>query len=270
MTDTLTPTTPGAGRLAGQTAIITGASRGIGLAIAQAFAAEGARLLLVATKVANLEDAKTALANSGAQVETMAADVGDAASCREVVSKAEALLGGVDILVNGAAVYKAAPFLSYRPEDFEEILRVNLYGTIHMMQAVLPAMVERKYGRVVNVASTAGKWASRNQSPYNTSKHAVIGLTRCTALEFATSGVTVNALCPGMVQTDLADQLLREHAALGATDPESVRADLLRRIPQARFLDPQECGSLAVYLASRESRGMTGQSIVLDGGMLFV
>jgi 3-hydroxybutyrate dehydrogenase len=258
------------GRLAGQAAIVTGASRGIGFGIARELAREGANLLLVATSEERLAAAKVQLSSIQVRVETFAADLAERANCQHAVTRAIELFGNVDILVNCAAIYKAAPFLDYAAEDFERILQVNLHGPVHMMQAVLPHMVERSYGRVINVASTAGKWASRNQSAYNVSKHAVVGLTRCTAMEFAPHGVTVNAICPGMVQTDLSDQFLREHAQVGKTTPEAVRADLLKRIPEGRFLDIAECGHLAVYLASRESQGMTGQSILLDGGMLYV
>lgn len=268
MTNIPTEAPAGAGRLFGQSAVITGASRGIGLGIARQFAKEGAAILLVATNGKNLEAAQRVLEPLGSPVEVWPADVSDRDSCRKVAQRATQLYGKVDILVNGAAVYKAASFLDYGPEDFQRILDVKLHGLVHMMQAVLPGMVERKYGKVVNVASTAGKWATKNQAAYNVSKHAVIGLTRCTAMEFATHGITINALCPGMVQTDLAEQLLQEHANLSGSSPDAVKGELLKRIAQGRFLDVEECGHLAVYLASREARGMTGQSVLLDGGML--
>jgi NAD(P)-dependent dehydrogenase (short-subunit alcohol dehydrogenase family) len=258
------------GKLKGCAALITGGSRGIGFGIAREFARNGADLLLVATNHAKLEHARDELAAMGGRVEVFAADVGDRAACEDAVRQALSRFSRLDILVNSAATYKAASFLNYAPEDFERLLKVNLHGPIHLTQAALPHMVERGYGRIINVASTAGKWASANQSAYNISKHGLIGLTRCTAMEFASKGVTVNAICPGMVQTDLADQFLAEHAALSASTPETVRSELMKRIAQGRFLDIAECGHLAVYLASREAQGMTGQSILLDGGMLYV
>jgi NAD(P)-dependent dehydrogenase (short-subunit alcohol dehydrogenase family) len=258
------------GRLAGRAALVTGGSRGIGFGIAREFARQGADVLLVATNAEKLASAKRELDTLGTRVETLVADVGDRQACRNAVERALALYGHLDILVNSAAVYKAAPFLQYQPADFEWMLGVNLHGPIHTMQAVLPHMVERGYGRIINVASTAGKWASVNQSAYNIAKHGLVGLTRCVAAEFGAKGVTVNAICPGMVQTDLADQFSVEHAALGQTTPETIKAELLKRIAQKRFLDITECGHLAVYLASTESQGMTGQSLLLDGGMLYV
>jgi NAD(P)-dependent dehydrogenase (short-subunit alcohol dehydrogenase family) len=138
------------------------------------------------------------------------------------------------------------------------------------MQAVLPHMLERGYGKIVNIASTAGKWASKNQSAYNVAKHGVVGMTRCVALETAAAGITVNAICPGLVETDLVRQFAEQHAELNDTTPDVIRAELMRRVAMGRFLDVSECAHLAVYLASSESNGMTGQSILLDGGMLFV
>jgi meso-butanediol dehydrogenase/(S,S)-butanediol dehydrogenase/diacetyl reductase len=258
------------GRLAGNAAIVTGGSRGIGFGIAREFAREGANVLLVATSEDKLAVAKQSLSEFDVRIETLAADMGDAAACHAAVARAISLFGKLDILVNSAATYKAAPFLGYESGDFDRLMRVNLHGPLEMLRAALSHMAERGYGRVINVASTAGKWASVNQSAYNISKHAVIGLTRCVAMEFAAKGITVNALCPGMVQTDLSDQFLSEHAVITGTTPEAVKAGLMARIPEKRFLDIAECGHFAVYLASRESAGMTGQSILLDGGMLYV
>ncbi len=261
---------PPRGRLTGRAALVTGGSRGIGLGIARAFAREGADVLLVARNEASLAAAADELTGYGGRVECRTADIGDREQCRGAVAAGIELFDGLDVVVNGAGIYRARPFLEYAPADFEEILRVNLHGTIDVMQAVLPHMLERGAGRIVNIASTAGKWASRNQSAYNVSKHAVVGLTRCTALEFAATGITINAICPGFVQTDLIDQFVGEHAAIGGQTPEDTRAGMQARVPQGRFLDVDECGELAVYLASAESRGMTGQSILLDGGMLCV
>ncbi|WP_068400976.1 SDR family NAD(P)-dependent oxidoreductase [Kribbia dieselivorans] len=263
---TVTPT----GRLAGRTALITGATRGIGLAIAREYARQGADLMLAATNEVRLDEVAAELAQFGTRIETAALDVADRDSCFAVAAKARERLGPVDVLINNAGVYIAKPFLEYTFAEYDRVQQVNLNGVFHLMQAVLPDMVQRGYGKVVNIASTAGKWGSRNQSAYNVAKHGVVGMTRCVALEMAPHGITVNAICPGLVQTDLLDGFQDVHAGLGSTTPQTVHDDLVSRVPIRRFLDPTECGHLAVYLGSAESDGMTGQSILLDGGMLMI
>jgi len=259
------------GRLAGRTALITGATRGIGRGIAEGFAREGADVLLAATNEDGLKAVAAGLRGlDDARVEIATVDVADRSACFQLVEHAVATFGRLDVLVNNAGIYIARPFLDYSYEQFEAIQRVNLHGVFHLMQAALPHMVENGYGKVINVASTAGKWASRNQSAYNVSKHGVVGMTRCVALEMAAHGVRVNAICPGLVQTDLVEEYLSTHAELNGSDPSTVRDGLLARVPQGRFLDVSDCADLAVYLASAESDGMTGQSLLLDGGMLFV
>ena len=262
---------PNGTRLQGSAALITGASRGIGRAIAQAFAAQGARLCLVATDAARLSELEADLCGSGADAFSIALDVTDRTACFDAVATARERFGRLDVLVNNAGVYKARPFLEYSAEEFQRLLDVNLFGTIHMTQATLPAMIAAGYGRVVNIASTAGKWSSRNQSAYNISKHAVVGLTRCVAVECAASGVTVNAICPGFVQTDMVEGVKRDFADLGVADPQAAfNAIIASRVPMGRALQVHEIAGLAVYLASRESSGMTGQSILVDGGMVVV
>ncbi|MEK9721560.1 MAG: SDR family NAD(P)-dependent oxidoreductase, partial [Quisquiliibacterium sp.] len=180
----------------------------------------------------------------------------------------QARFGRLDTLVNNAGIYLSRTFLQYQPQDFQRLLDVNLFGVIHLMQAALADMQARGYGRIINIASTAGKWGSRNQSAYNVSKHAVVGLTRCVALEAANTGVTVNAICPGFVQTDMVETLKQGYAAIGGPDGEAVVRAALARVPMGRVRDPTEIAGLAEYLGSRESSGMTGQAILVDGGML--
>jgi len=190
------------GRLAGRVALISGASRGIGLAIAQAYAAEGAKLCMVATNADALKAAADSLSIGNDALMTAVLDVRDSKACRAVVQDVTSRLGPIDVLINNAGIYKARSFLEYDSEDFRALMEVNLIGVVNLTQAVLPDMLARQAGRIVNVASSAGKAGSRNQSAYNASKHAVVGLTRCLALETATSGVTINAICPGLTQTD--------------------------------------------------------------------
>jgi 3-hydroxybutyrate dehydrogenase len=258
------------GRLAGRTALVTGATRGIGRGIAEGFAREGADLLLAATSEEGLKQVATPLRSYGARVETAAVDVSNRRACFELVRHAVAAFGRLDVLVNNAGIYIARGFLDYSYEEFERIQQVNLHSVFHVMQAALPHMIDNGYGKIINVVSTAGKWASRNQSAYNVAKHGVVGLTRCVALEMAANGIGVNAICPGLVETDLLDGFLDAHAELNGSDRSAVREGLLARVPQGRFLNVADCAHLAVYLAAGESDGMTGQSLLLDGGMLVI
>jgi meso-butanediol dehydrogenase/(S,S)-butanediol dehydrogenase/diacetyl reductase len=148
-------------------------------------------------------------------------------------------------------------------------MQVNVYGAFHVLQRVLRHMQEPRSGKVVNIASTAGKWGSMNQSAYNASKHAVVGLTRCAALEMGAHGINVNAICPGFVQTDMLESF-RAHGDILGVPFEKVMEAGLARVPLKRFLQPREIADLAVYLGSAESDGMTGQTLLLDGGMLMV
>ncbi len=257
-------------RLDQQVAIITGASRGIGRAIAEAYAAEGASLCLVATDTARLNEVKDALGLPEDRVMTVGLNVTDRDACFAAVEQVEQRFGRVDVLVNNAGVYRAKPFMDYVPQDFQDMLDVNLFGVLHFTQACLPGMQTRQHGRIINMASTAGKWGSRNQSAYNVSKHAVVGLTRCLALEASPYKVTVNAICPGFIQTDMVEELKAQVAKSSGISGEDMVKAALARVPLGRVLEPDEIANLAVYLGSHESRGMTGQSILLDGGMLMV
>jgi meso-butanediol dehydrogenase/(S,S)-butanediol dehydrogenase/diacetyl reductase len=257
------------GRLAGRTALITGASRGIGRAIALRYAEEGADLFLTATQRALLEETQALVEAQGAQVTLYCADLGRLDEAVAMVDAAVAALGSIDILVNNAGVYKAARLVDTTAEDFDRVMRVNVYGVFHVMQRVLRHMQSRGQGKVVNIASTAGKWGSMNQSAYNASKHAVVGLTRCAAMEMGAHSINVNAICPGFVQTDMLEEFRAHGDILGLPFEQVMEAGRMR-VPLKRFLQPREIADLAVYLGSTESDGMTGQTLLLDGGMLMV
>jgi NAD(P)-dependent dehydrogenase (short-subunit alcohol dehydrogenase family) len=257
------------GRLSGRIAIVTGASRGIGQAIALEFARQGCALSLVATGQAALEDTAAQIERAGGRAVIQPCDVTDRESCFRAVKRCESELGQIAILVNAAGAYIANRFLDYSAEQFDRLLQVNLFGPLHLMQAVLPGMQRQKYGKIINIASTAGKWASANQSAYNTSKHALVGLTRCVAMEAGT-GLNVNAICPGFVDTKMLEDAMRTVAEINSMSFEDFKTSAMNRVVLRRPVTPQEVANLAVYLASDEAASMTGQSIALDGGMLFV
>ncbi len=261
------------GRLAGRRALITGASRGIGQAIALRYAEEGADLCLVATGLAGLADTQAQAEARGARVLPLAVDVADRGAVQAMVDAMVATMGGVDVLVNNAGVYHAASLLDTTPDDFDRVMQVNLYGAFHVLQLCLRQMCSqgRELGapKVVNIASTAGKGGSMNQSAYNASKHALVGLTRCAAVELGPQGICVNAICPGFVETDML-QNFSAHSAITGLSFEQILANGRARVPLRRFLHPVEIAHLAVYLGSTESDGMTGQSLLMDGGMLMI
>jgi len=265
----MSSSTTRSGRLAGRKALITGASRGIGRAIALRYAAEGADLYLIATRKPSLEEVREEAKALGATVEIAACDVSRRDDVLAMVDAADAALGGIDVLVNNAGVYLASRLVDVTPEEFDRVMQVNVYGAFNVLQAVLRHMQPRGRGKVVNIASTGGKWGSLNQSVYNASKHALVGFTRCAALEMAPHGIQVNAICPGGVQTDMASEF-RAHADILGVTYEQVLQMALARVPQRRFLQPDEVAHLAVYLAASESDGMTGQSLQLDGGLLML
>ncbi len=254
------------GRLWGKNALITGASRGIGRAIAQAYAAEGANLFLTATNLAKLDETRALLAEDAVDVRCHAADVSDPESVEAMFKTAVEWRGGLDILVNNAGIYIGKPFLKYSLDDLDRVMKVNLNAVFQLTQLAIGHMRERGAGKIVNIASTAGKWESPNQAVYNISKHAVVGLTRCAALETAAQGININAICPGLVSTDMMENIVASAKEMGVP-VEALQKLIISKVPMGRLLHPQEIGHLAVYLASSESDGMTGQSIPISGGM---
>lgn len=257
-------------RLRGKTALITGASRGIGRAIAEAFAAEGANVVLNARDPARLEKAAAELkADYATKISAHACDVSDRTAVDAMIAAIERD-AQIDILVNNAGIHKAASFMDYSFEDFKNILEVNVYSVFHVTQAALPKMIERQSGRIINMASSAGKWGSRHQSAYNASKHAVVGITRCLGLELAPHNILANAICPWIVETDLADSFMREHAAAAGLAQDAFEDAIKNTVPLKRWIQPKEVANLAVFLASDESSYINGQSWSVDGGYTMI
>ena len=255
-----------AGKLENKVALITGAGRGIGRSIAVKYANEGADLFLCATRLETLQETKNLVSATGAKIELFPLDIRDRENVEKMVKQAIEQFGRIDILVNNAGIYRPALFQDYKMEDFDDVMKVNVYGTFSVTQFVLRQMLTQQSGKIINIASTAGKWASFGQSAYNTSKHAVVGMTRCLALEVGAAGITVNAICPGVVETDM----LSDTAKAYGIEKEQIIEGASQRTALNRIIQPGEVAGLALYLASDEAGGMTGQSILLDAGMVFV
>ena len=257
-------------RLAARTALITGGSRGIGLAIAEAYAAEGCALALNARDGERLAKVADDLAaRHGVPVRAFPCDVTARDAVFAMVAEVEAWRP-LDILVNNAGIHIAARFIDYSFEDFKRIMEHNVYGVFHVTQAVLPGLMARRGGRVINLASSAGKWGSRNQSAYNASKHAVVGLTRCLGLEMAPYNVLVNAICPWIVETDMLHDFVAGHAAAIGESPEALVDRYTASVPLQRLIQPREVAGLALYLASDEASYINGQAWAVDGGYTMI
>jgi NAD(P)-dependent dehydrogenase (short-subunit alcohol dehydrogenase family) len=255
-------------KLDGRLALITGGGRGIGRAVGFAFAREGAAVALVARTASEVERAAFEIrAECGVETMHAACDVADAAAVgRAFAALSEQFGRGCDILVNNAGIAESAPLLKTDDEMWQRHLAVNLTGTFLCTRAALPQMIGRGWGRVINVASIAGKTGAPYVAAYAASKHGVLGLTRSAALEVATKGVTVNAICPGYVDTDMTTRALENiEAKTGRAAADTLEA-IKRMSPQGRLITPEEVASLALLLASDEGRGINGQAINVDGG----
>jgi NAD(P)-dependent dehydrogenase (short-subunit alcohol dehydrogenase family) len=256
-------------KLSNRIVLITGGGRGIGRAVAFAFAREGARVAVVARTGQEVARVAEEI-RVECEVETMHAvcDVSDKESIGRAFAEVERRLGSVDILVNNAGIAESAPLIKTSDELWQRHLAINLSGTFYCMRSALPAMIERGWGRIINVASIAGKTGAPYISAYTASKHGVLGLTRTVALEVATKGVTVNAICPGYVDTDMTTRALETiEAKTGKSAADSLEV-IKRMSPQNRLIMPEEVAALALLLASREGRGINGQAINVDGGSL--
>jgi 3-hydroxybutyrate dehydrogenase len=255
-------------KLKDRIALITGGGRGIGRAIALAFAREGASVAVAARTTSEVERVAEEIASeSGTQAIALSCDVGDAASVARMFEEVSERMGRApDIMVNNAGVAQSAPLVKTTDELWHKHLAVNLSGTFYCTRAALPAMIERGWGRVINIASIAGKTGAPYVSAYTASKHGVLGLTRSVALEVATRGITVNAICPGYVDTRMAENAIETITSKTGRSEQEARGTLERMSPQNRLITSEEVAALALLLASEEGRGITGQAINIDGG----
>lgn len=253
-------------KLEGKTAVITGGGRGIGAAVATALAAEGVSVVVSARSENEIEGVAEELRDRGYAAWAVPCDVTDPTQIFELAETAADRLGQIDILINNAGTVTTAPLKSLTLETWNSTLAVNATGVFLCTKAFMPGMIERGWGRVVNIASIAGKTGGPYISAYSASKHAVIGFTRSIAAEVATTGVTVNAVCPGYVDTPMTDRSVEHIVEKTGADPEKVRDTMRRTSPQNRLMDPEEIALLVVNLCDPGARGMNGQAVVIDGG----
>jgi NAD(P)-dependent dehydrogenase (short-subunit alcohol dehydrogenase family) len=253
--------------LRGQHAFVTGASRGIGAAIARELAEAGANLSITGRDTDALDSVRAEIVEAtGVDVCPYAFDVTDAEAISRIVEEASGVLGPVSILVNNAGAATSAPFMKTDLARWQSLLDINLTGPFLLTQAVLPAMLAAKSGRVINVASTAGMIGYSYVAPYVASKHGVIGLTKALATEYAKSGVTFNSVCPGFTETDIAARTIDTMVTKAGRTADEAYAELAALNPQGRLVQPGEVAQAVGWLALPGSSSINGQSIAVAGG----
>jgi 3-oxoacyl-[acyl-carrier protein] reductase len=243
--------------LSGKTALVTGASRGIGRAIALELAAAGAD---VAVNYAGSEEAAAAVAREiegmGRRAITIKADVGIAAEAEQMVSQTIEAFGHIDILVNNAGITRDNLIMRMKEEEFDQVINTNLKGVFNCIKAVTRPMMKQRSGRIINISSVVGALGNPGQANYVAAKAGVIGLTKASARELASRGITVNAVAPGFIATDMTDKLSDEQ-----------KGALLPQIPLGRMGGPEEIARVVRFLASEDASYLTGQTLHVDGGM---
>ncbi len=255
--------------LAERTAIVTGAGSGIGAAIAEEFGAAGAHVVVHDLRGAAAERVAAAIRAAGGRASAVEGDVTDPGSVRATVEHALGTTGRLDILVNNAGLQHVAPLETFPFEKWRQLIDVLLTGPFLFTRAVLPAMRERRWGRIINMSSINGKIGAVVKAAYSSAKHGLIGLTRVAALETARDGITVNAICPGYTDTPMVRNQLTDLATVhGVPEDEALERVILPMIPQGRLLEVREIAAFARYLASEEAAGITGQAINVSAGLV--
>ncbi|MGE5216986.1 MAG: SDR family NAD(P)-dependent oxidoreductase [Chloroflexota bacterium] len=252
--------------LVGKTVLVTGASRGIGKAIARAFAAEKSRVVITGRTATALDRVAAEISDRNGEMIAVACDVTEKIQVETLQRQIENRFGAVQILVNNVGIAPAADFLEMQDSLWEEVMRVNLNAAYNCCKVFLRAMVGARWGRIINIASTVARVAYPQIAAYATSKHALLGLTRSLAMETARSGVTVNAVCPGYVDSELTRDNARRLAEKRGQSLEEALDRLAASCPQRRLIEPEEVAYATLMLASDRARGITGQAIQVDGG----
>jgi 3-oxoacyl-[acyl-carrier protein] reductase len=242
--------------LAGKTALVTGASGGIGTAVARALAARGARVAVSGTRKEVLD---ALAAKLGGDAVALPTNLSDRAAVEALVPSAEAAMGQLDILVNNAGITKDNLFMRMKDEEWDQVLAVNLTSAFVLARAAVKGMMKRRYGRIVSITSVVGTTGNPGQGNYAATKAGLVGMSKSLAAEVATRGITVNCIAPGFIATPMTDVL-----------NDKQREMILTKIPAARLGNPDEIAAAAVYLASGEAGYVTGQTLHVNGGMAMI
>jgi 3-hydroxybutyrate dehydrogenase len=251
--------------LQGKTALVTGSTSGIGLGIARALARQGANIVL--NGFGDSAGPKAEIAALGVKVGYHGADMSKPGEIEDMMKYAAKEFGRTDILVNNAGIQHVAPVEDFPPERWDAIIAINLTSAFHTTRLALPAMKAANWGRIINLASVHGLVASAQKSAYVAAKHGIVGLTKVTALETATTGVTCNAICPGWVLTPLVQKQVDARAAASGVSNEEAKKQLLaEKEPSLQFTTPEELGELAIFFCSDAAKNVRGVAWNMDGG----
>ncbi|HTM22422.1 MAG TPA: SDR family NAD(P)-dependent oxidoreductase [Kofleriaceae bacterium] len=246
--------------LAGRTALVTGGGRGIGAAIARRLAADGAKVAISGRTAAEIDEVAREIGGVA-----LRADFADRASVDALIARCREL-GHLHILVNNAGVAESVPLHRVADELWDRTMEINVTSAFRLIRALVPGMVDGGWGRIINVASNAGVSGYRYSTAYCASKHAMVGMTRALAIDLATSGVTINAVCPGWVDTRMAQEAVTRIASKTGRSAEEARAALESMSPQNRMIQPEEVAHVVAMLCDDQARGIHGQTILIDGG----
>jgi 3-hydroxybutyrate dehydrogenase len=256
-------------QLQDKTALVTGSTSGIGLAIAHALAAEGANIIFngFGDAVMITELQKNTASIHGVATYYHPADMSKPADIAEMMSQAALQMGGVDILINNAGIQHVANIEDFPPERWDAVIAINLSSAFHTTRLALPAMRQKNWGRIINIASAHGLVASAQKSAYVAAKHGIVGFTKVTALETALTGITCNAICPGWVLTPLVQHQVDARAAQHAIPAEQAKRELLlEKQPSGEFVTTEQLAALAVFMCSEAANQVRGAAWNMDGG----